>query len=184
MAESKKTDEKLNKLADKDVRIVYLPPMTVAAVFVMGQNGHDVYEGSGEQQTALALHEFIKRNDLARIKPDMRHFGFNRESNRTNHSYERWITIPGDLAVEPPFEKKRISGGLYAAHAAFPGERWLELYNWGMDNAKYLYDGQRDPLCSHGCLEEHLNVMNLYDRPGGDTGYHLLDLLLPIKEKS
>jgi len=34
----------------------------------------------------------------------------------SDHGYERWLTIPYDMKVNPPFAKKRFSGGLYAAH--------------------------------------------------------------------
>lgn len=37
MEELNKANEKLNKLEDKDVRIVYLPPMTVAAAYTAGE---------------------------------------------------------------------------------------------------------------------------------------------------
>ena len=32
------------------------------------------------------------------------------------HGYERRISIPDGMAVSAPFDKKRLDGGLYAAH--------------------------------------------------------------------
>ena len=112
MEELEKASETLGKLTDQDVRIVYLPPMTVASIFHMGINGDMSYLGSGEQQTCIDLHEFIRKNDLVKIKPDLRHIGFNRDrsEDEKNHGYERWVSIPEDMEVEPPFEKKRFPG--------------------------------------------------------------------------
>jgi DNA-binding transcriptional MerR regulator len=66
--ELNKVNENLNKLTDKDVRIVYLPPMTVAAAYSAG-------EGC-EGKANVMITEFVKESGLLKIKPDGRSFGF------------------------------------------------------------------------------------------------------------
>lgn len=69
MDELKKAEEKLSRLTDRDVRIVYLPPSDVAA-----------YRYEGEEPEARCwqvMSKFILDSDLPRIKPDLRHYGFN-----------------------------------------------------------------------------------------------------------
>ena len=62
--------EKLNKLTDRDVRIIYLPPMTAAAAHVIG--GENPEGASGD-----ILNKFIADTDLIKVYPVARHFGFN-----------------------------------------------------------------------------------------------------------
>jgi hypothetical protein len=38
MSELNQASEKLEKLTDRDVRIIYLPPMTVASAHYIGEN--------------------------------------------------------------------------------------------------------------------------------------------------
>jgi DNA-binding transcriptional MerR regulator len=67
-----KADEKLKKLTDRNVRIVYLPPSDVAAY---------QYEGDDpEMHVNQIMDAFVRENNLTAIKPDLRHFGFNSPS--------------------------------------------------------------------------------------------------------
>ena len=95
----------MNKLTDKDVRIIYLPPATVASIHCVGNRPED-------RATAL-LREFMQKTDLAKRKPDFRHYGFNHPngSNEDDHGYEHWVTIPENMTVEAPFQKKRMPAG-------------------------------------------------------------------------
>ena len=170
---------KPRKLTDKEVRITYLPPMTVAALHSMGS--------TAEQKGAAPIKEFIERNELVKRFPQMRHLGFNHPNgvkpDGSDHGYERWITIPEDLEVAAPFVKKHFDGGLYATHMIPMGafEEWELLYNWGVSSDKYDI-AAGDPECMYGSLEEHLNFINMYDLEGDDSSMQL-DLLLPIRMK-
>lgn len=167
----------LTKLSDRDVRIVYLPPMTVAALHIMGN--------MAELEGAKHILKLITENDLKSRYPQMRHIGFNHpngtEPDMSDHGYERWISIPDNMEVAPPFTKKRYKGGLYAAHTIPMGafEEWQYLYEWVIHSDKYDFL-PGDSECMDGWLEEHLNVINTYMLPP-DAPVHQIDLLIPIK---
>lgn len=113
MDELNKANEKLNKLEDKDVRIVYLPPMTVAAAYALG----DGCEG----KTGDMIKQFVKESGLLKIKPDARSFGFDCSQGATgigesSHVYEMWVSVPDEMEVPAPLIKRSFSSGLYAAH--------------------------------------------------------------------
>ena len=178
MEELNKVHENLSKL--KNVRIVHLPPCTVAASHYVGENPE---ENAGNQ-----VLEFVKNTDLYSIKPDARVFGFNHPNpsqDRPVYGYEVWITIPADLVVPAPLTKKHFAGGLYAAHMIVMGNfnEWDWLAKWvTVDNPKYeanhLNDGGE---CMHGLLEEHLNWLYYTNLGWPESAEHQLDLLYPIK---
>jgi DNA-binding transcriptional MerR regulator/DNA gyrase inhibitor GyrI len=186
MEEKKKKKKKLNKLTDKDVRIIYLPPATVAAIrHIGGEPGPETISGR-------MLHQFIKDSNLAKIKPDFRHYGFNSTPegaapDGSDHGYERWVTIPDDMEVSPPFIKKQFAGGLYAAYMIPLGDfhNWDLFYDgWAKDHEKYEV-AWGAPENMHGFLEEHLNYINLYHLPDDEEFDKKLqlDLLIPIKKR-
>lgn len=178
MEELNRASEELSRL--KNVRIVHLPPYTVAASHYVGENP----EGNAGDQ----LCEFLKSSNLYSIKPDARVFGFNHpnpSSDRPEYGYEIWVTIPGDMDVPAPLVKKHFGGGLYAAHTIVLGNfhQWDWLAKWvRVDNPKYEANDNDDcGECMGGLLEEHLNYVyhaNL-DWPKSDE--HQLDLLFPVK---
>ena len=181
----KEAEEKLNKLTDKDVRIVYLPPATVAASHYIGEEP--------EHHAAAVMDKFVLENDLPRIKPDLRQYGFNHPNpgcikGKDIHGYEIWVTIPDGMEVPAPLEKKRFEGGLYAAHMIPMGafEEWEWLWKWAEKSEKYdLNIADDGGECMHGLLEEHLNYRNrvMHVKEGVYDDFQL-DLLCPIKEKS
>jgi hypothetical protein len=62
---------------------------------------------------------FVRESTLTRIKPDLRHYGFNSPSSvdeTGRHGYEMRVTIPGGFPVSKPLVKKHFDGGLYGAH--------------------------------------------------------------------
>ena len=171
------------KLTDNDVRIIYLPPMTIASIHLVGNEP--------EKRTAICVNDFINNSCLAKIKPDFRHFGFNNPDtvpdSDPKHGYERWISIPEDMLVNTPFVIKKFSGGTFAAHMIHWGswdEGWMPLYKWVESNINFEQDyGGVEFDNTAGWLEEHLNYIYWYDRyVRGDTRLQL-DLLLPIKAK-
>lgn len=183
MSELNKADERLSRLTDKDVRVVYIPPMTVAAIRCVGGN-------SPETETGDLLFAFIENSNLSKIKPDFRHFGFNHPSGSkpdgSDHGYERWVSIPDDMEVQKPFVKKTFTGGLYGSHMIPMGlfEEWQLLYEWATNSDKYdIRWGNQDE--DYGFMEEHLNAINHYHWTHEQCDQQLqLDLLLPLSEKS
>ncbi len=61
MEDLNKANEELMKMDDKDVRIIYLPPMTVAAAYASG-------EGCLDKASSL-LNKFIKESRLLSLNP-------------------------------------------------------------------------------------------------------------------
>lgn len=176
MEDLNKASKNLSKLTD--VRIVYLPPATVAASQYVGENP--------EMNAAAALDKFVMESGLTGIKPDLRHYGFNHPNpseNSPTYGYEMWVTIPDDMEVPEPLVKKKFPGGLYAAHMIQMGNfhEWEWLWDWAHNNPDYapniLEDGGE---CMHGLLEEHLDYLHHVGQP--DDGIQL-DLLIPIKVK-
>jgi len=177
-----KANEKLNKITDRDVRIIYIPPMTVASIHKIGS--------IAELETGDLLYQFIKDKNLSEVKPDIRHFGFNNPngqlSDMSDHGYERWISIPENMTVEQPFTKKKISGGLFAAYMIPMGmfEEWGEFWNWVEKNKKYEPDNRSGhPEMIGSLLEEHLNVISQYTNSPDEKSLQL-DLLIAIKERN
>ena len=188
MDELNKASEKLNKLTDRDVRIIYLPPSTVAASHYIGDEP--------EHHAGIAMEKFVRESDLINIKPDVRCYGFNHPNpgclEGGGHGYEFWVTIPDNMDVPEPLVKKHFEGGLYGAHMIPIGafEEWGWLWDWAQNNDKYDANLKDDGgQCMFGLLEEHLNYRNLYlnYRNLSDFAkdkYTLqLDLLVPIKTK-
>lgn len=178
MKELNEANEIMHRLSDREVRIIYLPPMTVAAV-------HCVSE-SPENDCHAHLREFIAKNNLQNIKPDFRVIGFNNDTPDC-HGYEMWITIPEHLELSDPFIKKQFSGGLYGAHMIPMGafEEWRWLYEWAETSEEYDIDWRAPEHMMGGMLEESLNYINL---PDDETermkqiDVQQLDLLIPIRK--
>ena len=181
MEKLNKASEKLSKIEDKDVRIVYLPPMTVAAANASGEN----CEGKAND----IVSKFVKDSGLLTIKPDIRSFGFDcfKEGEPT-HLYEVWVSVPKDMKIPAPLTKRTFSGGLYAAHVLRTWDfkdRCL-LKEW--INASNMYESDWDsprwksPETSVGqFLEETLNFYNFVQ--SGEMKDLQLDILFPIKKK-
>jgi len=172
----------MSKLSD--VRIVYLPPATVASV--------QFYCDEPELKATVAIDAFARLVKLGKIKPDTRHYGFNNPNpsadipkGQPDHGYEMWVTIPEELEVSEPLVKKRFVGGMYAAHAIKMGDfhEWDWLWEWVQKSNLYDYE-VRNPLSMGGCLEEHLNYLNNLNDTAFKEEDMQLDLLMPVKKKS
>ncbi len=185
MDDLNKASEKLDKL--NDVRIVYLPPMTVAAVSATGEDS--------EGQATDMINRFVIERELLKVKPDIRHFGFDCSAGKTgvgepSHKYQMWVSIPDDMDVPKPLIKRTFTGGLYAAHMIKMGDfdHWPLLGEWVAGSEKYEYDGHSvrcEPYEDDmdRCLEEQLNYWGNVQNPDFKNGDMQLDLLVPIKEK-
>lgn len=163
----------------KNVRIIYLPPVTVASSHFIGENPEDV--------AGKILDEFIRKTKLQCIKPDLHVYGFNNPSPMAQqdiYGYEFWVTIPDDMDVPAPLIKKRFEGGLYAAHCIKVGDfhEWRLLSEWVNHNDEYILD-IREPLGMQGSLEEHLNAYTYYETRIEEAKFKQIDLLIPIKPR-
>lgn len=166
----------------KNVRIIHIPPCTVASSHYIGEDP--------EQHAGDMINDFIQSSNLYNIKPDSRAFGFNHPSpspDRKNYGYEQWVTIPEDMDVPEPLKKKTFKGGLYAAHSIILGNfhEWEWLWNWvHVDNPKYEANTiDDDGETMQGLLEEGLNFVYNASNNWPVSDENQIDLLLPIKLK-
>ncbi len=186
MEELNKANESLNKLTDKDVRIVYLPPMTVAAAYATGEG----CEGKANDM----ITQFVKESGLLKIKPNARSFGYDCSKGaigigELSHAYEAWVSIPDDIEIPKPLVKRTFDGGLYAVHVlrTWDFEDWRLLKEWVNTSDKYDndWDSPRwtspETVAAQG-FEETLNFYNFIQK-GSKMEDLQLDLLFPIKEK-
>lgn len=186
MKDLNQASEKLNKLTD--VRILRLPPMTVATASATGEN----CEG-----TAYAMiNQFVLENDLLHIKPDIRHFGFDCSAGHTgigenSLKYQVWVSIPDEMPVPAPLVKRAFTGGLYAAHMIKMGDfdHWRLLRNWVYESPLYVPDWETSRCSPYEedmdrCFEEQLNFWGNLQNPAFNTKDMQLDLLFPIRKKS
>lgn len=165
-----------------NVRMVLLPPCTVASYHYIGENPEGTVGG--------VMDKFIRESKLYEIKPDARMFGFNNPNpskHREHYGYENWVTIPDNMEVLDPLVKKNFKGGLYAAYTIdFPNfHEWELLTNWVMANDTYCanYSELGDEIMD-GCLEEYLNWVYSSHMGWPENGIDgKVDLLLPIKSK-
>jgi len=180
MDDLNKANESLSKL--KNVRIVHLPPFTVASSHYIGEEP--------EKNAGNQLNDFLANSNLYGIKPDARVFGFNHPNlsqEKPIYGYELWVTIPDGMDVPSPLIKKRIEGGLYAAHMIIPYNfhEWEWLIKWvTVDNPKYEANNIPDNgEYMGGLLEEHLNYVYYANLKQPDSNEPQIDLLFPIKLK-
>ena len=156
------------------MRVVYLPPMTVAVI----KNT----SASPEFDTLISVDNFIRQNDLINKKPDFRHFGFSPKMPFDNNvgTYERWISIPDDIGSSPLYVKRQFTGGMYAALATS-----LENFDSAAREIRnILNESLYTPVQNeeHIFLEEYLNVWLLVNL-GHDKYYNQaqIDLLVKVK---
>jgi len=184
MEDLSEANQRLDKYEDKDVRIVCLPPMTVAAAYASG-------EGC-EGKTGDMIKQFVRNSGLLSLKPDARSFGFDCSQGATgigesSHMYEMWVSVPDDMEIPASLVRREFSGGLYVAHVLtnWNFDDWRLLGEWVNASDKYDNDwgaprwASEETVFGQG-LEETLNF-NKFVQNGGDLQ---LDLLFPIKEKT
>lgn len=177
MNELNKVNEMIHKLSDREVRILYLPPMTVASVHCSSE--------TPENDCHSYLKKFIIEKNLREIKPDFRVMGFNNDMTDC-HGYEMWVTVPENLEISEPFTKKQFSGGLYGAHMIPMGafEEWKWLYEWAEASKEYDIDWRAPESEMGGMMEEHLNYINIFNGSLEQLEKIMqLDLLIPIKRR-
>ena len=166
-----------------NVRIVHLPPFTVASFHHIGHEPEEVVGQRGIR--------FVQESKLYEAKPDARMFGFNHPNpgvlEEGIHGYEEWFTIPEDFPLPEDFTRKTFPGGLYAVLTIrFPEfHHWWTLNQWVEASQDYDIDWRGDETTMGGCLEEHLNWVRSahlgWPQDGSDGQ---LDLMFPIKRKT
>jgi DNA-binding transcriptional MerR regulator len=183
MGDLTRADAYLKKL--QDVRIIYLPPMTVASSHYVGEDS--------EGNSARPLDKFVLESGLLNIKPDTRHFGFNNSLERAgigepSPGYEMWVSIPDDMEVPAPLVKKKFHGGLYAAHVIKMGDfdHWLDLQEWVNESEEYQNDADSVRCTPYmegmeTSMEEQLNYFSNVQNPAFEGNAMQLDLLFPVK---
>ncbi len=179
MNEMTKAQAELGKV--KNVRIIFLPPATVAASHFIGPDPEDM--------AGKPLLDFAKAIDITTLKPDVRMYGFNHPNpvdESDLHGYEYWLTIPEDMPVPAPLQKKQFKGGLYAAHMIKFGDfqEWGWLERWVQESEQYEYCGSGTPEDMFGSLEEHLNVYSRLKAGQIFDPDMQLDLLIPVRPKN
>jgi len=173
MGDLNTANEHLDKLKDNDVRIVYLPPMTVAAAYASGE-----FEWGVGPEATSKIEKFVQETGLLKIKPDARGMGFASSSEMPPKEYEAWVSIPEDMEVKAPLTKKTFGGGMFAAHVLrdWSFQDWDLLEEWVKASERYEeVDGMPH-------FEEVLNYFYLMQN-GAKMEDTQLDLLFPIKER-
>ena len=165
------------------VRILQLPPFTVASYHFVGENPE---EAVGEMMT-----KFVQESRLYEKKPDARMYGFNHPNpgvlENGIHGYEDWVTIPDDMEVAPPMVKKQFPGGMYAVLTIpFPEfHLWESLTRWVNESKDFepVYHELGEEVMG-GCLEEHLNWVYAAHNGWKEDGLPgQIDLMLPVRPR-
>ncbi len=165
----------------KDVRIIHLPASAVAAARYAGPEP--------ENHAGRMIAEFARQNRLWETSSSLRLFGFNSPNpppEGGEYGYEFWLTIPEDMEVPPPLEKKHFPRGTYAAHCIRMGDfhEWAWLARWVEESEEYEGNGSGTPENMFGGLEEHLNYYDhIKNTPEGEPETVQLDLLIPVKAR-
>ena len=170
MEDLNRASEKLEAMKAKHVRVVYLPPMTVASTYEPYNDGPDdaLFDRVGT---------FLKDTDLIKIKPDLKYFGFGND-RVGERVYEIMISVPDELEVPDKFTKSVFPGGLFAAYTSSPvnfDEDMDFCRRWAEGNEEYEWEGR----CPQ--LEEVFNPFNVYGLKDDET--LCITFHLPVKER-
>jgi len=193
MEDLNKANETLSRLKDSDVRIIYVPPMTVAAAYGLTKD-----EGTEKAPDRMVV-KFVRESGLLKIKPDARCMMANhvpKEYVTTDHflykerkppkDCEFWVSIPDDMEVPAPLTKKTFKGGLYAAHLIRTDiyEDSHLLAEWVNASEKYEFAFFDDEQTLYLSFMELLNFYNHkpnYDESAKEQAEQC-ELLAPIKK--
>ncbi len=177
--ELNRASKRLNKLTDRDVRMIYLPPMTIAAYYCKDYSAGDI--------ASEAIHSLAA--ELIQQKPDIRRFNFlaHKTGSVIEGGYELWLTIPEGVDIPEPLIKRHFEGGLYASYTIPCGayDEWVLLKEW----VREQNDIEADWVCrttpqttnQEWVLEEELDYHGVVTE--NHSGPRQVDLLLPIKRK-
>lgn len=165
----------------QDVRIVHLPASAVAAAHYIGPDP--------EGRAGRMIADFARQSRIWETGSSVRLYGFNSPNpppGGGEYGYAFWLTIPEDMEVPAPLEKKYFPGGAYAAHCIRMGDfhQWAWLARWVEESPEYEANGSGSPEDMFGGLEEHLNYYDhIRSTPEGEPEIPQLDLLIPVKPR-
>jgi hypothetical protein len=172
MEDLNKAHETLSKLKRSDIRIIYVPPMTIAA------------HGSLDEEDTAVVDKFIRESGLLKMKPDIRLFTvFNcsiedLKAFEVQYWEENFVSIPDDMEVPAPLTKKTFEGGLYAAYSGNESlDGFHALAKWVNESEQYEIEDGR--LLLDECLNFYSLLKRGYKKEKGDQQG---DLLVPIKK--
>ena len=122
-----------------------IPDMYVAAIQVQSL--------TPEKDTLIQVMNFVKNYEFINLVTSY-HFGFtipNIDMDRGIFGYERWVSIPNEMEILPPFKKKHFAGGAYATKIIRYGDydEWSNLIDdvqksdYEVDLSLNIYDGAR-----------------------------------------
>ena len=182
-----KANETLSKLKDSDVRIIYVPPMTVAALHGLGGE-------IGKPKAPHEIEEFERETGLFKIKPDTRKMiagNYSKEDFKALIAFdsredfkenvrvkecEIWLTILDDMEVPAPLTKKTFEGGLYAVRNGY-FEDMRFLVEWVNTSERYEAAYERPFLQEFLNYYYHVYMQGLLKTEDLQNEY-----LLPIKK--
>ena len=177
LSQTDRMNEKLN------VRIVHLPPFTVAGVHYVGHEP--------EAEVGRRSRRFVRESGLYETKPDARMFGFNHPNpgvlEEGIYGYESWITIPEDFPLPEGIERRHFPGGLFAVLTMrFPEfQYWGVLNQWVERSKEYEIEWRGDEGTMGGCLEEHLNwVRAAHLNLPWEESDGQIDLMFPVRRRT
>ena len=133
MSDVFKASDVLNRL--ENVRVIYVPPMTVASVFCDSDDS--------ENKAWQLMIDFIEKSDLITTKPDLRVFKIaHQNATGDNFGDEVWVSIPANFEIPTHFTRKQFLGGQYAVHVLDNNgfEVALGLQDWINESDKFQYD--------------------------------------------
>lgn len=177
-----KASKRLSKL--QNVRIIYLPPMTVATyTYMERKDPHD--------KTKEVIMKFVKDSGLLNLKPDARHFALDYPMFNFDPplGHERWVTIPDDMEVAPPLVKKKFLGGMYVSCLQGEHDTALGLQDWINESEEYQCEATANRVEPHTpglswVLEEELNFFHNTQNLDSPASNHIplqIDYLFSIK---
>ena len=122
-----------------------IPDMYVAAIQVQSL--------TPEKDTLIQIMNFVKNHEFINLVTSC-HFGFtvpNINMDRGIFGCEKWISIPNEMEILPPFKKKHFAGGAYATKIIRSGEydKWCNLIDdvqksaYEIDMNFDIYNGAR-----------------------------------------
>ena len=172
MEELNKASENLNKLNERNVCIVNMPPMRTAA--------YSCVSVEPERKSIEVVKKWVADNQL---ESTARLFGFNTKpyaptNDNPGYGFGFCVTVPQSAEITEPMYEKKLPGGLYAVVSDYdfdPMQTWNRVMALFKESDwEWAWDTDRHP--EHPGLEEHI------DRADGKDGFYL-HIHVPVKKK-
>lgn len=166
-------------MIEEQVRIVELPADRMVRFHGFGS--------APEDEAFASMFAWTETNHYL-DNTDIRIFGFNNPDpmeGSPNYGYEIWLTIPQEV-LPTSAEIVNFSGGTYAVARCkgkssdagiFIPEAWQKLSAW-VENSNYRYTSD------YQWLEEQVRTEGISFTESFNSGEMVMDLYLPVKERS